>query len=45
MIVGIAAVIIGILLAIFIARGIVAVLQKISHQMGDGADQVAAASA
>ncbi|MDY6842562.1 MAG: methyl-accepting chemotaxis protein [Thermodesulfobacteriota bacterium] len=43
-IVGIAAVIAGILMAIFIARGIVNILQRISQQMGEGADQVASAS-
>jgi len=43
-IVGIAAIILGILLAFFISRGIVNVLQRISHQMADGADQVASAS-
>ena len=44
-IVGIVAIIFGILLAIFISRGIVTVLQRISRQMEDGADQVASASA
>lgn len=43
-IVGIVAIIFGILLAIFISRGIVTVLQRISRQMEDGADQVASAS-
>jgi len=43
-IVGIVAIILGILLAIFISRGIVTVLQRISNQMADGADQVASAS-
>ena len=43
-IVGAAAVVIGILLAFFIARGITNVLQRIAAQMDDGADQVASAS-
>jgi methyl-accepting chemotaxis protein len=43
--VGIAAIIIGIFLAFFISRGIVAVLQRVSNQMADGASQVASASA
>ncbi len=42
---GIAGIIIGLLLAIFISRGIVTVLQGISNQMADGAAQVASASA
>jgi methyl-accepting chemotaxis protein len=43
-IVGMAAIIIGILLAFFIARGIIGVLQKISRQMQEGSDQVASAA-
>ncbi len=43
-IVGIVAIIMGILLAIFISRGIVTVLKRVSNQMADGADQVASAS-
>jgi len=43
-IVEIVAIILGILLAIFISRGIVTVLQRVSDQMSDGADQVASAS-
>ena len=41
---GLAAIIVGILLAFFIARGIVKVLRWISDQMDDGAGQVASAS-
>ena len=44
MILSIAAIIIGILMAFFIARGIINVLQRISGQMDEGADQVASAS-
>ena len=43
-IVGVAAVIVGLLLAFFIARRITTVLQQISAQMDEGADQVASAS-
>ncbi|MFH2065608.1 MAG: methyl-accepting chemotaxis protein [Pseudomonadota bacterium] len=43
-IVGIAAIVMGILLAFFIARGIVSVLQRISNQMNEGAEQVSSAS-
>ena len=43
-IVGIAAIVIGILLAFFIPRGIVAVLRRMSGQMDEGADQMASAS-
>ena len=43
-IVGIVAIILGILLAFFLSREIVKVLQRISNQMADGADQVASAS-
>jgi len=43
-IVSIVAIIVGILLAFFIARGIINVLQRISGQMDEGADQVASAS-
>ncbi len=43
-VVGAAAMIIGILMAFFIARGIITVLQRISSQMDQGAEQVAAAS-
>ncbi len=43
-IVGIVAVVIGILLAFVIGRGITTVLQRISAQMDEGADQVASAS-
>ena len=43
-IVGVAAILIGILLAFFISRGIVNILKRISGQMADGADQVASAS-
>ena len=42
--VGIAAFVIGILLAFFTARGIVVILTKISSRMDEGADQVAFAS-
>ena len=42
--VGAVAVIAGILLAFFLARGIVTVLKQISQQMGEGAGQVASAS-
>lgn len=44
-IIGIVALIAGVLLAFFTARGIVTILQRISKQMNDGADQVASASA
>ncbi|MDY7033966.1 MAG: methyl-accepting chemotaxis protein [Thermodesulfobacteriota bacterium] len=40
-VVGIIAIVIGILLAFFISRRIVFVLQRVSNQMGDGSDQVA----
>jgi methyl-accepting chemotaxis protein len=43
-IVAIAAVVIGIFLAFFIARGIITVLRRISNQMDEGSDQVASAS-
>jgi len=43
-IVGAAAVVIGILLAFVIGRGITTVLQRIAAQMDEGADQVASAS-
>lgn len=43
-IVGVIAVVAGVLFAFFIARGIVTVLSRISMQMEEGADQVAAAS-
>ncbi len=43
-VVSIVAIIIGILMAFFIARGIVAVLKKISREMDEGADQVASAA-
>ena len=42
--VSIVAVIAGILLAFFIARGIINVLQRISNQMDEGAEQVSSAS-
>jgi methyl-accepting chemotaxis protein len=38
------AILAGILLAFFIARGIIAVLKRISNQMDEGAEQVASAS-
>ena len=41
---GAAAIVIGILFAFFIARGITSVLRDISEQMGTGAEQVTAAS-
>lgn len=44
-VVGVVAVILGILFAFFIARGISKVLQAISTQMSSGAEQVASASA
>jgi len=43
-IVGSAAIIAGLLLALFISRGIVAVLRKIADQMDAGAEQVASAA-
>ena len=43
-IVSIVAIVIGILLAFFISRGIINVLKRISGQMDEGADQVASAS-
>ena len=43
-IVGVVAIIVGILLAFFIARAIISVLQRISSQMDEGSDQVASAS-
>ncbi|ACL02869.1 Methyl-accepting chemotaxis sensory transducer [Desulfatibacillum aliphaticivorans] len=43
-IVGLAAIIAGLFLAIVIARGIVNVLTRISQNLGEGADQVASAS-
>lgn len=43
-IIGIVAMIVGVLLAFFTARGIATVLQRISKQMDDGANQVASAS-
>ena len=43
-IVGVVAILIGILLAFFISRGIVNILKRISSQMADGSDQVASAS-
>jgi methyl-accepting chemotaxis protein len=43
-IVSIVAIILGILMAFFIAGGIVSVLKKISSEMDEGADQVAAAA-
>ncbi len=43
-IVGGSAIIVGILLAFFIARGINTVLQRISEQMDEGAEQVASAA-
>ncbi len=42
--VGVVAIIIGVLLAFLIARGIITVLQRISGQIDQGAEQVAAAS-
>ncbi|MBI9086711.1 MAG: CZB domain-containing protein [Desulfobacterales bacterium] len=42
--VGAIAVVVGIVLAFFLARGIVAVLNRISNQLGEGAVQVASAS-
>ena len=45
MIIGlIIAFVVGVLLAFFIARGIVSILKRISNQMGEGSDQVASAS-
>ncbi len=43
-IISIAGILFGIILAFFIARGITAVLSRISEQMGDASDQVASAS-
>ncbi len=43
-IMGVAAVLVGIVLAFFISRGIIAVLRRVSGQMGEGAEQVASAS-
>jgi len=43
-IVGLAAIMVGILLAFIIARGIITVLQRVSSQMAEGAEQVASAS-
>ncbi|MFH2064292.1 MAG: methyl-accepting chemotaxis protein [Pseudomonadota bacterium] len=43
-IVSVAAIIIGILLAFFIARGIINILQRIANQMNEGSEQVASAS-
>ena len=43
-IVGVLAIIISVLLALFISRSIVTVLRRVSHQMDEGADQVASAS-
>ncbi|MBA4367185.1 MAG: methyl-accepting chemotaxis protein [Desulfobacterium sp.] len=43
-VVGVAAIIIGVLLAFLIARGIITVLQRISGQINQGAEQVSAAS-
>jgi methyl-accepting chemotaxis protein len=43
-IVGIVAIIGGVLLAFFIARGITNILQRISNQMGESAEQVSSAS-
>jgi len=43
-IVGTIAVILGIVLAYFLARGIVGMLTRLSNQLGDGADQVASAA-
>ena len=43
-IIGASAIVVGILLAFFIAWGIITVLQRISEQMAEGAEQVASAS-
>jgi len=43
-VVSIGAILIGIVLAFFIARGIISVLQRISNQINGGADEVASAS-
>ena len=43
-IIALAAVIIGVILSMLIVRGICSFLRRISHQMGEGAGQVAAAS-
>lgn len=43
-IVGVAAIMIGLLLALFISKSIVTVLRRVSRQMDEGADQVASAS-
>ena len=43
-VVGVVAIVLGILLAFFISRGIITVLQRVSSQMDEGADQVASAS-
>ena len=43
-IVGLVAVVMGIVLAFFLARGIVAVLTRISKQLGEGSGQVASAA-
>lgn len=44
MVVGAAAVVIGIFLAFFIAKGIIGIMQKIGAQIDEGANQVAAAA-
>jgi len=44
-IVGVVAMVISVLLALFISRSIVSVLRRVSRQMDEGADQVASASA
>ena len=43
-IIGLSAIVVGILMAFFIARGITTLLHKISEQMDEGAEQVATAS-
>ena len=43
-VVGIVGIVVGIVLAFFIARGIITVLKRFSNQMDEGADQVASAS-
>ena len=43
-IVGVLAMVVGIFLAFFIARGIISLLRKITYQMDEGAEQVASAS-
>jgi methyl-accepting chemotaxis protein len=43
-IVGVAAIVMSVLLALFISRSIVSVLRRVSRQMDEGADQVASAS-